>query len=133
MGFAQSNSDPCLFISITGEPFIIAVYVDDILLAGKSTRRITEVKDELRSQFNVKDMGPVEYFLGVKVQQDLEKGMVWMGQTSYTESILHQFGMADSKSVRSPVNPSIKLSKATDESTFLTLRSINQQLGNYCF
>ena len=41
-----------------------------------------------------------------------------MGQTSYTESILRQFGMADSKSVRSPVNPSIKLSKATDESTF---------------
>ena len=108
MGFAQSNSDPCLYISITEEPFIIAVYVDDILLAGKSTRRITEVKDELRSQFNVKDMGPVEYFLGVKAQQDLEKGMVWMGQTSYTESILHQFGKAVSRSVRSPVNPSIK-------------------------
>ena len=40
MGFAQSNSDPCLYISITEEPFIIAVYVDDIPLAGRSIQRI---------------------------------------------------------------------------------------------
>lgn len=41
MGFVQSTGDPCLYISTTGEPFIIAVYVDDILLAGKSAQRIT--------------------------------------------------------------------------------------------
>ena len=133
MGFAQSNSDPCLYISITGEPFIIAVYVDDILLAGRSIQRINEVKNELRSQFNVKDMGSVEYFLGVKVQQDLEKGTVWMGQTSYTESILHQFGMADSKSVRSPVNPSIKLSKATDESILFDSEKYQSAVGKLLF
>ena len=27
MGFVQSTGDPCLYISTTGEPFIIAVYV----------------------------------------------------------------------------------------------------------
>uniref|UniRef100_A0A1X7V2K5 Reverse transcriptase Ty1/copia-type domain-containing protein n=1 Tax=Amphimedon queenslandica TaxID=400682 RepID=A0A1X7V2K5_AMPQE len=75
MGFVQSNSDSCLYISFTGEPFIIDVYEDDILLAGRSTQRMTEVKDELRTQFNVKDMGQVEYFIGVKVQ-DLDKGML---------------------------------------------------------
>ena len=34
MGFVRTNSDPCLHISTKREPFVIAVYVDDIVLAG---------------------------------------------------------------------------------------------------
>ena len=82
MGFVQSTGYPCLYISTTGEPFIIAAYVDDILLAGKSAQRITEVRRDLGSQFHVKDMGAVDYFLGVMVHRDLSRGVVWMGQPS---------------------------------------------------
>lgn len=116
MGFIQTTSDPCLYVSSEGEPFIIAVYVDDILLAGKTDSRIVEVKNALASKFNVKDMGELKYFLGVKVIQDIAGGNVWIGQPSYTETILQQFSMTEAKSVKTPVNPSIKLSKATDES-----------------
>ena len=35
MGFAQTTSDPCIYIAKSGEPFIIGIYVDDILLVGK--------------------------------------------------------------------------------------------------
>ena len=80
MGFIQTTSDPCLYVSTEGELFIIAVYVDDILLAGKSDKRITEVKRALSSRFNVKDMGELQYFLGVMIIQDLKGGTVWMGQ-----------------------------------------------------
>ena len=38
MGFLQVPGDPCLYVSSEGEMFLIAVYVDDILLAGKATR-----------------------------------------------------------------------------------------------
>ena len=67
MGFIQITSDPCLYISTEGEPFIIAVYVDDILLAGKSDKRMKEVKEALAKQFEVKDMGGLHYFLGVSI------------------------------------------------------------------
>ena len=116
MGFIQTNSDPCLYVASEGEPFVIAAYVDDILLAGKSDRRITEVKKELASRFNMKDMGELQYFLGVKVIQDLEDGTVWIGQPSYTESILKHCGMIDTKAVKTPANPGMKLNKATDKS-----------------
>ena len=56
MGFIQTTSDPCLYISTKGELFIIAVYVD-ILLAGKSDKWMKEVKEALAKQFEVKDMG----------------------------------------------------------------------------
>ncbi len=38
MGFTQTSSDPCLYTAAEGETFIIAVYVDDIVLAGRDDR-----------------------------------------------------------------------------------------------
>uniref|UniRef100_A0A1X7UEC3 Reverse transcriptase Ty1/copia-type domain-containing protein n=1 Tax=Amphimedon queenslandica TaxID=400682 RepID=A0A1X7UEC3_AMPQE len=38
---------------------------------------MTEVKDELRSQFNVKVMGPVEYFLGVKLSKATDESTLF--------------------------------------------------------
>ena len=38
MGFEQTKSDPCLYISSEGELCIIAVYIDDILLNIKQEK-----------------------------------------------------------------------------------------------
>lgn len=51
---------------------IFAVYVDDIVLTGKSEQRISEVKDALASRFEVKDMGELHYLSG-SVNQPIQK------------------------------------------------------------
>ena len=48
MGFKQSTSDPCIYTSTTDD---LAVYVDDILLAGKSQQAIAQVKADLGKRF----------------------------------------------------------------------------------
>lgn len=68
--------------------FVITVYVDDILLAGKSDKQIAEVKEALSKQFEVKDMSELHYFLGVNVVQDQRTGEVLIGQPTYAEGIL---------------------------------------------
>ena len=40
-----------------GETVVIAVYVDDILIAAKTDKRIAEVKAAIVNCFEVKDMG----------------------------------------------------------------------------
>ena len=41
MGFNQGASDPCIYVSIdSGVTFLVAVYVDDIVLGGKSTSNL---------------------------------------------------------------------------------------------
>ena len=41
MGFVQSENDPCIYYRNTGgEMFYAGVYVDDIILAGKSERKL---------------------------------------------------------------------------------------------
>ena len=48
MGFVQAAGDPCLYMASEGEMFLIAVYVDDILLAGRSNEKLTAVKKALK-------------------------------------------------------------------------------------
>ena len=69
MGFTQTPSYPCLYVD--SETFIVAMYVDDIILGGKSKSKLMEVKKELSKTFEMKDLGPLHHFLGVKIIQDL--------------------------------------------------------------
>ena len=84
----QATSDPCTYIAKSGEPFIIGIYVDEILLAGKRNKRISEVKLALVKRFDAKDLGELNYFLGAKIVQNHRAGTIWIGQPTYTEGVL---------------------------------------------
>ena len=62
LGFVQSVSDPCIYVASEGKMFMIAVHVDDLVLAAKSDKRIGDVKKALGSKFEVKDMGELHHF-----------------------------------------------------------------------
>ena len=116
MGFAQTKGDPCLYVSIDGDPVIIAVYVDDILIAAVTDEKISEVKAAIAERFDVKDMGELSYFLGIKVVQDPTASTIWIGQPNYIESLISDFDMTNAKCCNTPINVGEKLSKATEES-----------------
>ena len=46
---------------------ILSLYVDDILIAGNRVESICEVKDFLKSQFEMKDLGEASYVLGIQI------------------------------------------------------------------
>ena len=114
MGFVQTPSDPCIYAAQGDDPFIIAVHVDDMILAGTTDTKIAQVKQSIAERFEVKDMETLNYFVGVQVIQ--ESGRVWIGQPTYTEKVLKTFGMDNAKPVDTPVDPKSKLVKAKDES-----------------
>ncbi len=89
MRFKPISSDPCVYVSVKGEMFFIAIYVDDIL-ATKTAERLEEVKKILSTHFEVEDMGDLSYFLGMKVIQKVN-GSVWIGQPLYTDEVLKKF------------------------------------------
>ena len=134
MKFVQTKGDPCLYVSTDrAETVIIAVYVDDILIAGKTDKRIVEVKAAIAAHFEVKDMGDLHYFLGVKVVQDLKAGTIWLGQPAYSENIIQQFNMQNAKTCRTPVNASLKLIKANEESTYVDQELYQSAVGKLLY
>ena len=116
MGFTQTKGDPCLYVSTDRDPVIIAVYIDDILIAAVTDEKISEVKSAITERFDVKDMRELSYFLGIKVVQDCKANSIWIGQPNYIESLISSFDMSNAKSCNTPINVSEKLSKATKES-----------------
>jgi len=49
LGFSQMTSDPCLYVlpDSEGEIFIVAVYVNDVILGCSSPMKINLIKKEL--------------------------------------------------------------------------------------
>ena len=129
MGFKPSMNDPCIYtLNSGGEVFTLAVYVDDITLAGKTTERIQQIIREIAKQFDVKDMGKLRHFLGVKVKH-LEEGGIWIGQPTYIKEILKKFNMENSKSVATPLDSGPKLIKATDDDELFDPETYQSAVG----
>jgi len=50
-----------------GEFTGLLIYIDDIVLSGNSSTEITKLKHILQSNFRIKDLGELKYFLGLEV------------------------------------------------------------------
>ncbi|KAJ9561136.1 LOW QUALITY PROTEIN: hypothetical protein OSB04_006296 [Centaurea solstitialis] len=68
IGYAQSNADHSLFTYQDGGKFVaILIYVDDVVITGDHVEMIQRTKDHLNTNFSIKDLGPLKYFLGIEV------------------------------------------------------------------
>jgi hypothetical protein len=47
---------------------ILLVNVDDIVITGYDLQLIEQLQKRLKSSFHMKDLGPLQYFLGLEVQ-----------------------------------------------------------------
>ena len=112
-GFVKLTSDPCIYTMACGE-MIVGVYVDDIIIAGKNEKQVKVFKTSVGEKFDVKDLGRLHYFLGMKIVQSIITGDVWMGQPTYVGKVLERFGMNDAKAVATPIDASSKLTKGED-------------------
>ena len=132
-GFVPVESDPCIYRAVDGEQFFIGVYGDDIIMVTKSKTRLSEVKQSLASQCDIKDLGRLHHFLGMKVVQNEGSESVWLGQQVYTESLLRKFGMDNAKAVATPVDVSTKLTKATDADECLNQQEYQSAVGGLLY
>ena len=131
-GFSQSNADSCIYNKFdNNEIFIVAVYVDDLLLVCKSIDKINELKSCLNSSYKMKDLGKLEYFLGVNVCQQNEK--IFIHQSTYVELLLDKYGLKDANSVSTPSDPSLTLEKATDKCKIFNTEIYQSAVGSLLY
>ena len=99
----SSKNDTSMFISVQANIFLVVlVYVDDILAIGNNTTTIANLVKILDSQFALKDLRPIHYFLGVQVHRD--KIGLHLHQTKYINDLLHRATMTNCKPVSSPMS-----------------------------
>jgi hypothetical protein len=71
LGFVRSKVDHCIYSKEEGGRFIyVELYVDDMFLIGNNMDAINEVKKKLSSKFDMKDLGVVNFIMGMDIKRD---------------------------------------------------------------
>ncbi|GFZ20884.1 hypothetical protein Acr_29g0000460 [Actinidia rufa] len=115
MDFRQCHSDHTCFIrrQSQGRCIIISVYVDDIIITGDDASGIVQVKCGLRKAFDIKDLGPLRYFLGIEVARS--RHGISLSQRKYSLDLLQDTGMLGCRPASTPMVPNLKISAESGE------------------
>jgi hypothetical protein len=69
-GFSPSDHDPALFVHLSPRGrTLLLLYVDDMLITGDNEDHISYVKQQLSAEFQMSDLGPLSYFLGIEIKR----------------------------------------------------------------
>ena len=81
-------------------------FVDDIITMYRPENRYqaTSFMESLGETFDVKDMGELKWFLGVRVIRDRPNRKLWLCQDSYVDKITRRFNLEFDKSPKTPMS-----------------------------
>ncbi|KAJ0435806.1 putative RNA-directed DNA polymerase [Helianthus annuus] len=123
-GFSCSRADPSLFIYKRDTRMMyLLVYVDDLILTGNHQPTIKSFISCLNKEFAIKDLGKLNYFLGLEVTYT-QNGL-FLNQSKYTLDILTRAKMLDAKPAPTPLSTNVSfVSTGTKFSDATFYRSI---------
>ena len=111
--FKRLENEPCLYFRHDEDNTIVllALYVDDLVIAGSSQEAITMVKRQLNGNYKMKDLGVINHILGCEAKHDESTGTTYLTQYQFTKSAIEKFLPANTNPCENPCNPNIVLSK----------------------
>src|SRR5262249_8687128 len=110
LGYNPLRSDTCVYIkhSQTNQLIILCLYVDDTVIAFAQVDRDEWMadKDRIAAQYAIKDLGECHWILNMAVKRDRTHRLLTLSQQAYIERSAKTFGVADSRTVSTPIDVS---------------------------
>uniref|UniRef100_A0A2N9J5N8 Reverse transcriptase Ty1/copia-type domain-containing protein n=1 Tax=Fagus sylvatica TaxID=28930 RepID=A0A2N9J5N8_FAGSY len=127
LGFHGSRSDSSLFIYKTKSlTMFILIYVDDIIITSSKPEAIDDLLLSLTHDFAVKDLGNLNFFLGIEVLSN-PYGII-LSQHWYIMDLLHRTKMSEAKPITTLMASTTSLS-AFEGELFLDLTLYRSTVG----
>jgi len=113
-GYTQSNSDHTLFLKRRlGKVTALIIYVDDMIITGDDVVEISRLQKQLATEFEMKSLGGLKYFLGIEVARS--KQGIFLSQRKYVMDLLSKVGLLECKPAYTPIIQNHKLEEHTDQ------------------
>jgi len=107
-GLVRSQADPCIYHhQREDKKLIVAIYVDDLLIFSNEEAEENRLKDTVRRNFEMKDLGKAKQFLGMDIEYEHER--IKIQQVRYIKKALERYGMKDCNPISTPADPNAKL------------------------
>ena len=110
----RNATDPCVYFEWTTEGFIIWLsWIDACMVCGPKEQMLIE-KKEFTRRFDCDDIGPLEEYVGCKVDRDIDNTSIKTTQPVLLQSYPDEYAIGESK-YTNPADPSTVLVKADKE------------------
>ena len=93
---------------------ILILYVDNLLLLGEDLSKINNVKHQLSKLYQMKDLRPASFYLGIWMTRDWNIRAIWINQQVYIEYALKRFELFDANNTNTPLPAGIHLEKSKE-------------------
>jgi hypothetical protein len=125
----QCPEEPCLF---TNDWLTVFFFVDDIVLLHRP--RYKENADEfvtkIRARFDMKDLGELKWFLGIRILRDRAAHKLWLCQDAYIEKMVHQYGIQKNDRFKGSLFPTNELQLRDDQAPEDLVNRYQQKIGS---
>ncbi|XP_060171504.1 uncharacterized mitochondrial protein AtMg00810-like [Lycium barbarum] len=102
LGFKCSRAYSSLFTLHSSEgTILLLLYVDDIIVTGSNSKQMDVIVRKLGTEFAMKDLGQLSFFLGVEV--NYFPGVIHLNQHKYANDLLKKVDMTNIKVVHTPL------------------------------
>lgn len=116
--FLRSLADPCIYTrNNASDVMLLALYVDDILLAHNNTTLADQIIAQFSAKFDITDLGQPTKLLGMRIHQDISCGTITLDQGYYINESLDRFNMRDCNMVETPHAVGVYLNSSMSPST----------------
>ena len=105
------------------------LYVDNILIFGRSLSAVTALKKSLSSRYSMVDLGEAKQYLGMHIKWDRDARTIYLNQTRYITKILERFGMQDCKGISTPMEATALLPCPTDPAEAIKRTEYQSKVG----
>ncbi|GMP56799.1 hypothetical protein CsSME_00021139 [Camellia sinensis var. sinensis] len=113
LGFHPSASNSALFLRHTLTGFVaLLLYVDDMIITSSDSSVISEIKQHLFRTFEMKDLGPLRYILGIEVASSPKD--YFLSRAKYANEVIHRARLTNTKISDTPIELNVKLSTTDD-------------------
>ena len=99
-GFRLANKDHNLYLSLDT---IALLYVDDILIFGRSLCAVSTLKKSFCTKDSMVDLGEANQYLGMHIERDGNARPIFLNQTRYITKVLEHFGRRDCNGISTPM------------------------------
>lgn len=126
----QSTSDSCIYFNHNNnETLILAIFVDDGLIASSSVIKTNTLLQGLEQQFEI-TQGNLDYFLGMEIIRYTD-GSIHLHQLNYANKLISKFNLLDAKELSIPIDRShgVEHNLTTSDNQF----PYRQAVGNLLF
>jgi hypothetical protein len=107
---------------------LVGVYVDDLVITGTEEVEIKAFKVKMRATFQMSDLVPLSFYLGIEVHQD--SSGTSLRQTAYAKCIVELGGLTGCNPAHTPMEERLSRESTEEEVDVTQYRRI---VGSLCY